>query len=277
MRLSTRAMSTKSSVCCARLAARRRRACSAIGQQLALRVGPEQAVPLREEVVLDADGGDPGALVFHEGPDDVPETAEAVVAIGDDRQVRRVVDADSGGERLGHGRQVHVGHGVGHRRHAEAADPDRVEAMLPDELRGQRVVRPDGDDRAVTAQALAQSTSLRVRPIHVVPHPACRRPGRSPAGRPERAVMMATILRVRSPPVRRWSGPRCGASGPRSADPRGATVVPRPRPRGRRGRLPERGRPAGAPPAARSRRPLRPERCSRGRPLVSRWPARGRR
>ena len=95
MSASTRAMSTKSSVSWAALAARIRRACSSSGISSRLDSPVVEAVALREQVVLDADGGDAGALVLHDGADEVREPAEAVVAVGDDRQVGRAVAPDA--------------------------------------------------------------------------------------------------------------------------------------------------------------------------------------
>jgi hypothetical protein len=134
--------------------------------ELALRLGAEEAVALGEEVVLDADRGDPRPLVFDQGPDDIAEPAVAVVAVGDHRKLGRRVDPNRGGEGLCHRDVVEIRHGMGHRRDAEAADPDRVEVVSADQLRGEGVVGSDGDEGAGPVKAPFQLLALGIRSIH---------------------------------------------------------------------------------------------------------------
>src|SRR5215207_7413415 len=68
----------------------------------------EQAVPLRELVVLDANARDTRPLVLSHRPDYVVEAAEPVVAVGDNGKPGRRVDTSGGSECLRHRQEVEI-------------------------------------------------------------------------------------------------------------------------------------------------------------------------
>src|SRR5215207_5146872 len=68
----------------------------------------EQAVPLRELIVFNADARDTRPLVVSHRPHYVVEAAEPVVAVGDNGKPGRRVDTPCGSERLRHRQEVEI-------------------------------------------------------------------------------------------------------------------------------------------------------------------------
>ena len=123
--------------------------------EFALNAGVE-AAPFGEDVVFDTDTRGAGAGVFGDRPHDVDRVAEAVVAVGDDRDVHRVAHAPHRVQRLTHGENVGVGQRVD-RGDAETAGPDGVEAGFLGEFGRQGVVGAQDQARGGSCEQRAQS------------------------------------------------------------------------------------------------------------------------
>ena len=130
--------------------------------QVALGLPLVEAVPLREQVVFDADGRHARAVEIDGGADDVAESAEAVVAVHHDRELGDSLDRTGHRGCLAHRHQVEVRQAVGHRRDAEPAHPHSVEVVVSDQSCAHRVVRADRHDGGVTGQTGAKPHPLGV-------------------------------------------------------------------------------------------------------------------
>src|SRR5712692_4384732 len=132
MSASTRAMSRKSGSCRVATAARILPANSSSDSSSRFIPGVETAL-LREDIVLHADAGDSGALVFFHGAHHVDHIAVAVVDVGDHGAGHGVVDVLGGLEILGHGQEIHVRDAALSRGDGEARRPDHGKAGGLDE------------------------------------------------------------------------------------------------------------------------------------------------
>src|SRR5262245_31769879 len=98
------------------------------GNEFALHPGVE-ATAFRENVVLDAQAGDPSAFVLGNGPYDVNGVTKAIVTVRNHRNAYRFNHALDGIESFTHSEDIGVRQSA-HGRDPEAASPNRVKSCF---------------------------------------------------------------------------------------------------------------------------------------------------